>query len=107
VCPSVVFQVRHTSQQYSNTSKVPASTEQCFGQVSQVTHSLTAGEAARLFVLMNISSNFTMINYSKKFSTISHCSLQHFKTLMHGLCRFLAVSDHRIIPRLGYVYEGT
>lgn len=41
-----------------------------FGHISKVTYSLTVGDAARLFALMNVSGNFTMLNYSKKFSTI-------------------------------------
>lgn len=84
----MAFQVRHASQQHTNTRKVPVFSEQGFGQMNKVTYSLTVGEAARLFALMNISGNFTMLNYSKKISTISHCSFQLFKVFICGLCHF-------------------
>lgn len=41
------------------------------GQMSKVTYSLTAGDAARFFALMNISGNFTMLSYGTTFPSLT------------------------------------
>lgn len=51
------------------------------GWVNKAARSLTEGEVPWLFALMNITGNFTQLNYSKKLSANSHCCFQLYKTL--------------------------
>lgn len=58
MCPFIAFQVRplHNSTVTLEKSLPPLSN--AFGHISRVTYSLTVGEAARLFALINFSGNF-------------------------------------------------